>query len=100
MLDEKSASALKKIITNPHFNKRVNLEEQKEQMQDRFLSGRHIAYMINECFRVTGAHEAVHDCAKFLQYLFTYFDDIQDFDARRALLSTKELPKDSILESV
>ena len=61
MLDAKIASALKKIITNPFFKKRVSLEEQKAQMQDRFLRGRQVACMIYEYFRVTGAHEAVFD---------------------------------------
>ena len=37
MVDAKIASAVKKIITNPHVKKRVNQEEQKAQMQDRFL---------------------------------------------------------------
>ena len=34
MLAANIASALKKIMTNPYFKKRVNLEEQKAQMQD------------------------------------------------------------------
>ena len=46
MLDAKIAPALKKIITNPYFKKRVNLEEQEAQMEDRFLRGRQIAFMI------------------------------------------------------
>ena len=61
MLDAKIASALKKIITNPYFKKKVSLEEQKARMEDRFLSGRQIAFMIYEYFRVTGAHGAVLD---------------------------------------
>ena len=69
MLEAKIASALKKIITNPYFKKRVNLEEQKAQILDRFLRGRQVACMIYECFRVTGAHEAVLDCTFF--YLST-----------------------------
>ena len=43
MLDAKIASALKKIITNPCFKRRVSLEEHWAQMQDRFLRGRQIA---------------------------------------------------------
>ena len=34
MLNAKIAPALKKIITNPYFKKRVNLEEQEAQMED------------------------------------------------------------------
>ena len=50
-----------KVNTKPYFKKRVNLEEQKAQMRDRFLRGRQVAYMIYEYFRVIGAHEAVLD---------------------------------------
>ena len=46
MLDAKIASALKKIISNSHFKKRVNLEEHKAQLPDRLLHERQIAYMI------------------------------------------------------
>ena len=36
MLDAKIASALNKIIPNAHFKKKVSLEEQKAQKEDRF----------------------------------------------------------------
>ena len=54
VLDARIASALNKIIHNSHFKRRVSLEEQKAQKQDRFLRGRQIAYLIYEYFRVTG----------------------------------------------
>ena len=56
MLDAKIASALNKIIQNSHFKKKVSLEEQKAQKEDRFLRGRQIAFMIYDYFRVSGAH--------------------------------------------
>ena len=56
MLDAKIASVLK-IIMNVHFKKKVSLEE-KAEMEDRFLSGRLVACMIYDYFRVTGAHES------------------------------------------
>ena len=37
MLDAKIASALNKIIQNSHSKKKVSLEEQKTQKEDRFL---------------------------------------------------------------
>ena len=40
------ASALNKIIHNSRFKKKVSLEEQKAQKQDRFLRGRQITYLI------------------------------------------------------
>ena len=52
VLDARIASALNKIIPKFHFKKKVSLEEQKAQKEDRFLRGRHIAYMIYDCFRV------------------------------------------------
>ena len=45
-LDARIASALNKIIHNSHFKRRVSLEEQKAQEEDRFLRGRQIAYLI------------------------------------------------------
>ena len=68
VLDARIASALNKIIHNSHFKRRISLEEQKAQKQDRFLRGRQIAYLIYEYFRVTGAHDAVENYAD----LFTY----------------------------
>ena len=46
VLDARIASALNKIIHKSHFKRRISLEEQKVQKQDRFLRGRQIAYLI------------------------------------------------------
>ena len=49
VLDTRIASALNKIIFhNSHFKRRISLEEQKAQKQDRFLRARQIAYLIYE----------------------------------------------------
>ena len=77
VLDARIAS-LNRIIHNSHFKRRVCLEEQKAQKEDRFLRGRQIAYMICECFRVTGANDSVENYAD----LFTIGlrnGDIQEF---------------------
>ena len=42
VLDARIASALNKIIHNSHFKRRVSLEEQKAQKEDRFFRGRQI----------------------------------------------------------
>ena len=63
VLDARIASALNKIIHNSHFKRRISLEEQKVQKQDRFLRGRQIAYLIYEYFRVTGANNSVENYA-------------------------------------
>ena len=81
MLDAKVASALNKIIQNSHFKKKLSLEEQKAQEEDRFLRGRQIACMIDDYFRVTGAHDTVLDCADL--FSITLRDDnVQEFDTR------------------
>ena len=49
------------IIHNTQFKKKVSLEEQKAQKEDRFLRGRQITFMIYDYFRVTGAHDTVSD---------------------------------------
>ena len=61
MLDAKIASALKRIISNPYFKRRISVEERKARTQDRYLRGRQMAYMIYDHFRVTGAHGAALD---------------------------------------
>ena len=43
VLDARISSALNRIIHNSHFKRRISLEEQKTQKQDRFLRGRQIA---------------------------------------------------------
>ena len=43
LLDARIASALNKIIQNSYFKKKVSLEEQQAQKEDRFLRGRQIA---------------------------------------------------------
>ena len=70
MLDARKASALNEIIQNSYFKKKVSLEEQKAQKKDRFLRGREIAYMIYDCFRVTGAHDTVLDLLIYSLSLF------------------------------
>ena len=101
VLDARIASALNKIIHDSHFKRRISLEEQKAQEQDRFLRGRQIAYLIYEYFRVTGANDSVENYAD----LFTVSlrnDDIQEFDSKwdGILLSVTKIPHDDILEGL
>ena len=70
VLDARIASALNKIIHNSHFKRRISLEEQKAQKQDRFLRGRQIAYLIYDYFRVTGSHDSVENYADFSLLVF------------------------------
>ena len=63
VLDAVIASALNKIIHNSHFKRRISLEEQKAQKQDRFLRGRQIAHLIYEYFRFIRANDSVENYA-------------------------------------
>ena len=101
VLDARIASALNKIIHNSQFKRRISLEEQKAQKEDRFLRGRQIAYLIYDYFRVTGSHDSVENYAD----LFTISlrnDDIQEFDSKwdGILLSMTKIPPDDILEGL
>ena len=101
VLDARIASALNKIVQNTRFKKKVSLEEQKAQKQDRFLRAMHIAYLIYEYFRVTGGNDSVENYAD----LFTIGlrnDDIQEFDSKwdGIFLSMTKIPPDDILEGL
>ena len=92
---------MNRIIHNSHFKRRVSLEEQKAQKENRFLRGRQIAYLIYEYFRVTGANDSV----EYFADLFTIAlrnDDIQEFDSKwdEVSLSMSKIPSDDILEGL
>ena len=91
VFDARIASALNRIIHNSHFKRRISLEEQKAQKQDRFL----------EYFRVTGANDSVENCAD-LFIVGLRNDDIQGFDSKwdGILLSMTKIPLDDILEGL
>ena len=98
VLDARIASALNKIIHNSHIKRRISLEEQQAQKQDRFVRGRQIAYLICDYFRVTGSHDSVENYADLFTIVLRN-DDIQEFDSKSdgILLSmTKILPDDSL----
>ena len=101
VLDAKIASALNRIIHNTQFKRKVSLEDQKAQKEDRFLRGKQIAYLVYEYFRVTGANDSVENYAD----LFTIAlrnDEIQEFDSKwdGILLSMTKIPSDDILEGL
>ena len=81
VLDARIASALNKIIHNFHFKRRISLEDKRPQKQDRFLRGRQIAYLIYDCFRVTGIHDSVENYADPFTISLRN-DDIPDFDSK------------------
>ena len=99
VLDARIASALNKIIHNSQFKRRISLEEQKAQKEDRFLRGRQIAYLIYDHFRVTGTHDSVENYTDLFTIVLRN-DDIQEFDSKwdGILLSMTKIPPDEILE--
>ena len=101
VLDVRIASALKKIIHNSQLKRRISLEEQKAQKQDRFLRGRQIAYLIYDQFRVTGTHDSVENYTDLFTIVLRN-DDIQEFDSKwdGILLSMAKIPHDDILEGL
>ena len=100
MLDARIASASNMIIQKSYFKKKVSLEEQKAQKEDRFR-GRQSACMIHDYVRVTGAHDTVLDYADLFSITLRN-DDVQDFETRwdEILLSMTKIPPDDILESL
>ena len=101
VLDAKIAPALNRIIHNTHFKRKVSLEEQKAQKEDRFLGGRQNAYLIYEYLRVTGANDSVENYADLLTIVLRN-DDIQEFDSKwdGKQLSMTKIPHDDILEGL
>ena len=101
VLDARIASALNKIIHNSHFKRKISLEEQKAQKEDRFLRGRQIAYLIYEQFRVTGTDDSVENYTDLFSIVLRN-DDIQEFDSKwdGILLSMTKIPHDDILEGL
>ena len=101
VLDARIASALNRIIQNSHFKRRISLEEQKAQKEDRVLRGRQIAYLIHEYFRVTGANDSVENYADLFTVVLRN-DEIQEFDSKwdGILFSTTKIPPDDILEGL
>ena len=81
VLDAKIASALNRIIHNTQFKRKVSLEEQKGQKEDRFLRGRQIAYLIYEYLQVIGANDSVENFADLITIVLRN-DDIQEFDSK------------------
>ena len=96
------ASALRKLLgKHVHFRKRVGVEEQRAQKDDRFLRGRQIACMIYEHFRATGAYEAVQGLSDLFNVRLQN-EDVRDFDVRwdQALPSASDMPSDAIVEGL
>ena len=98
VLDAKIASALNKIIHNSQLKRRISLEEQKAQKEDRFFRGRQIAYLIYDHFRVTGTHDSVENYTDLFTIVLRN-DDVQEIDSKwdGIVLSMTKIPPDENL---
>ena len=74
MFDAKIASALKRIITDQYFRRRINVKNSIAQKYDRFLRGRQIVFLIFEHFLATGAHEAAMSLYKEMTFRISIQD--------------------------
>ena len=101
VLDARIASALNKIIHNSQFKRKISLEEQKAQKEDRFVRGRQIAYLIYDQFRVTGTDDSVENYTDLFTIVLRN-DDIQEFDSKwdGNFLSMTKFPSDDIMEEL
>ena len=101
VLDARIAATLNKIIHISQFKRRISLEEQRAQKEDRFLRDRQIAYLIYDQFRVTGTHDSVENYTDLFTIVLRN-DDIQEFDSKwdGILLSMTKIPPDEILEGL
>ena len=58
-LDARIATVLRRIANNLNFRKKILIEEQKAQKEDRYLRGRQIAHMFYEYFLID-RHSRIH----------------------------------------
>ena len=100
MLDAKIASALNKIIHSTRFKKKVSLEEQKVQKEDRFRRGKQTAFMIYDYFRVSDAHDTVFDYSDHSPLLFITIIFRNSILDERIFWFMSKIPFDDILESL
>ena len=100
-LDARIASALRRVISNASFIRRVSVEEQRAQTYDRFLRGTQMAFLIYVHFQSTGASDAAQGLSDLFNICLQN-DDVQDFDTRwdQTFLGTSEMPPENVLEGL
>ena len=96
------ASTLKRCYDKQtHLRKKISVEEQRAQKDNRFLRRRQIAHLIMNTFRPTGSYDEIPGLSGLFSIKLEN-DDIQDFDLRweQALLLTSDPPSDTVLEGL
>ena len=77
-LDLKIASRLRQIL---NFKNQVTTAEGKAQSEKKSFTGRQIAWMIYDFFRISGDNEAILDCGN-LSTVQLMNDNVQAFDTK------------------
>ena len=97
----KLRDALRQRLLPLYFKERINLEEQKAQLDNRFLRARQIALMIPRNFSVKVTHAAILDYSVLFS-MSSLGHDVQGIDTRWDffLLSIQKVPSNDILESL
>ena len=96
------AAALKRCYDKQTpFRKKISVEEQRAQKDNRFLRRRQIAYLVYEYVRPTPSYDEIPGLSGLFSTRLAN-DDIQDFGLRwgQALLLTSDPPSDNVLEEL
>ena len=99
-LDLMMAAALMRCYDkHTHFQKKISVEKQRCQKDNRFLRERQIAYLVYEYFRPTVSYDEIQGFSGLFSINLEN-DDIQDFGLRweQALLLARGPPSDNLLE--
>ena len=95
-------SALKRCYDKQtHFRKKISVEEQRAQKDNRFPRRRQIDCLICEYFRPTGSYDEIQGLSGLFSIELEN-DDIQDFYLRwdQALLLTSDPASDNVSEGL
>ena len=93
---------MKRCYDKPtHFRKKISVEEQRAQKDNRFLRGRQIPFLFYEYFRPTGSCDEVQGLSRLCSIKLEN-DHTQDFDLRweQALFQTSDPPSDKVFEGL
>ena len=100
--NSQTSRCLRQRLLPLYFKERINLEEQKAQLDNRFFRARQIALMIPRIFSVKVTHAAILDYSVLFS-MSSLGHDVQGIDTRWDfffLLSIQKVPSNDILESL
>ena len=101
-LDSMTAAAVKRCYDmHTLFRKKIGVEEQRAQKDNRFLRGSQIAYLVHEYFRSMVSSDEIQGSVIVFNIKLEN-DDIQDIDLRweQSLLFTSDPPSDNVIGGI